>query len=148
MSGWLRHFTLSAQARTGFSVHILVWFAVAAVAAVAACMFLAVAVFLWLTLVYDPVTAGLVLAGFFLLITLIALTAALLARRRNMERARRELAAARSGGDWLDPRLLAIGLQVGQAIGWRRLLSLAALALLVAGVTREWRGGGDEPPEK
>jgi hypothetical protein len=60
-------------------------------------------------------------------------------RRRNMERARLEL-AARSSASLLDPKLVQMGWQVGQAIGWRRLASLAAVAVLAAGVAKEWSG--------
>ncbi len=48
--------------------------------------------------------------------------------------------SARSSTSWFDPKLVAIGLQIGQAIGWRRLASLAALAVLAAGLTKEWSG--------
>ena len=146
MSGWLRHLALNAQARTGFSPQIVVWSIVASLAATAAVIFLSIAAFVWLADRYDAVTAGLVLGFFFLLIALIALLACLLARRRNMERARLEL-AARSNANWLDPKLAAVGFQLGQAIGWRRLASLAAVALLAAGLAKEWFGGEDAQPE-
>jgi hypothetical protein len=35
---------------------------------------------------------------------------------------------------------MAMGFQVGQAIGWRRLASLGAVALLAAGLAKEWLG--------
>jgi predicted MFS family arabinose efflux permease len=35
---------------------------------------------------------------------------------------------------------VAIGLQIGQAIGWRRLASVAALAVLAGAVAKEWPG--------
>src|SRR5262249_30011067 len=95
----------------------------------------------------DALTAGVVLGCTFALIALIALVACLMTRRRNRERARLEL-AARSGTSWFDPKLVAIGLQIGQAIGWRRLASLAALAVLAGGVgnggarPRQAGGGG------
>jgi predicted Co/Zn/Cd cation transporter (cation efflux family) len=82
-------------------------------------------------------TAGVVLGCAFALIALIALLACLMTRRRNMQRARLEL-AARSSTSWLDPKLVAVGVQIGQAIGWRRLASLAALAVLAGGVAGEW----------
>jgi hypothetical protein len=153
MSGWLRHLALNAQARTGFSPQIVVWSIIAAVAATAAMIFFCIAVFLWLAERYDAVTAGLVLGFFFLLLALAALVACLLGRRRNMERARLEL-AARSNANWLDPKLMAVGFQLGQAIGWRKLASLAAVALLAAGLAKEWLGreeaqpgDGEPPPE-
>jgi hypothetical protein len=141
MSGWLRHFVLSAQARTGFSTEIAILAAVSALAALAAAIFLVVAAFVWLANRYDAVIAGLVLSGFFILVALIALVACLIARRRNMERARLELAArSNASANWLDPKFMAMGFQIGQAIGWRRLASLAAVALLTAGLAKEWLG--------
>jgi len=73
----------------------------------------------------------------FALIALIALVACLMTRRRNMERARLEL-AARSSTSWLDPKLVAVGVQIGQAIGWRRLAALGALAVLAGAAAKEW----------
>jgi hypothetical protein len=136
MRGWLRYFALNAQVRTGLSAAVLTWAIIAAVAGVVAAIFLLVALFIWLADVYDGLTAGVVLGCAFALIALIALLACVLIRRRNMERARLELAARSS--NWLDPKFLAVAAQIGQTIGWRRLASLAALAILAAGVTKEW----------
>lgn len=139
MSGWLRYLALNAQARTGFGPQIVVWSLIAVVASTAAMVFLCIAAFIWLADRYDAVTGGLVLGGCFVLLALIALTVSVVARRRNAERARLEL-AARSNANWLDPRLMAIGVQVGQTIGWRKLVSLAAVGLLAAVLAREWFG--------
>jgi hypothetical protein len=150
MSGWLRYFVLRAQASTGFSSPIVVWAVVAVVAAVVAVVFLLVAAFVWLSDVYDGLVAGLLLGGLFALIALIALVTAVLIRRRNMERARLEL-ASRSSTSWLDPKLMAVGVQVGQAIGWRRIAALVAVAVLAAGVAQEWSGrgkSGDDDKDK
>jgi len=35
-------------------------------------------------------------------------------------------------------------LQIGQAIGWRRLVSLAAVGVLAAGLAKEWMARGDD----
>jgi hypothetical protein len=151
MSGWLRYFALSAQARTGLSPQVIIWSVIAVIAATVALIFLCVAAFLWLADRYDAVIAGFLLGCFFVLVALLALLAAMLARRRNQERARLAL-AARSQASWLDPKLMAVGVQVGQAIGWRRLIPLAAVALLAAGLAKEWSGrdradpAEDEPP--
>jgi hypothetical protein len=151
MSGWIRHFALNAQARTGFSTQVVVWSVIAAIAAMVALVFLCIAAFIWLADRYDAVIAAVLLGFFFVLLALIALLAGMLARRRNQARARLEL-AARSNAGWLDPKLMAVGLQVGQAIGWRRLASLAAVALVAAGLAKEWssrdRAGpaAEEPP--
>jgi hypothetical protein len=139
MSGWLRYFVLRAQASTGFSSPILVWAVIAAVAAVVAAVFLLVAAFVWLSDIYDGLVAGLLLGGLFALIALIALVTAVLIRRRNMERARLEL-ASRSATSFLDPKLMAVGMQIGQTIGWRRIAALVAVAVLAAGLAQEWSG--------
>jgi hypothetical protein len=144
MRGWLRYFALNAQVRTGVSGPVLVLAIIAAAAAAAAVVFLLVAAFVWLADLYDSLTAGVVLGCAFALIALIALVACLMTRRRNMERARLELAARSS--NWFDPKLVAIGLQIGQAIGWRRLASLAALAVLAGAAAKEW-SGRDKPAE-
>jgi hypothetical protein len=153
MSGWLRYFALNAQARTGFSTAIVIWLLIAVVALAAAVAFLVVAAFIRLARDYGPLTASFVLAGVFVLIAVIAIVACLIVRRRNIRRAEREL-AARSSAAWLDPKVVAMGFQIGQSIGWRRLASLAAVALLAAGLAREWFGrddaappGEDSPPE-
>ena len=155
MSGWLRHFALSAQVRTGYSSQVVVWAVIAIVAATVALVFLLIAAFVWLADRYGSLTAGLVLGGVFIVVALIALIACVVTRRRNMERARLELAARNSAGaGWLDPKLLGVGFQIGQAIGWRKLAALAAVGLLSAGLAKEWFGRetprpqGDEPPSE
>jgi hypothetical protein len=141
MGGLLRYLTLNAQARTGLSRWILIWAAIAVVAAVVAVTFFLVAAFVWLAQRYSPLTAALVLGFLFLLLALIALVACLLTRRNNIQQARLALAARSGGGPpWLDPKLLVMGFQFGQSIGWRKLVSLGAVAVLVAVITREWLG--------
>src|SRR5258708_32541020 len=120
MRGWLRYFALNAQVRTGVSGWALGWALIAVAAAAAAAVFLLVAAFVWLADVYDSLIAGVVLGCAFALIALIALLACLMTRRRNMERARLEL-AARSSTSWLDPNLVAVRVQIVHAIGRPRL---------------------------
>ena len=76
------------------------------------------------------------LGGFFFVIAIIAIAACLTTRRHNIERARLEH-ASRSSADLFDPSLLALGLQIGRAIGWQRLASVAAAGVLAAGFTNE-----------
>ena len=42
---------------------------------------------------------------------------------------------------------MAIGYQIGQTIGWRKLVSLAAVGLLAAGLAREWLGRDKSPAD-
>ena len=85
---------------------------------------------MWLSHRYGAVIAGLVLGAAFLVVALVAIVACVFARQRNIERARLELEMRRSANaNLLDPKLMAIGYQIGQAVGWRKLFSLAAVAL-------------------
>ena len=136
MRGWLRYFALNAQVRTGLSAAVLTWAIIAAAAAAGAVVFLFLALFVWLAQLYGALIAAVVLGCAFALIALIALAVGLIARRRNMEHARVELAARSS--NWFDPRLLTVGVQIAQQIGWRRLVSLLGVALLAGGLAREW----------
>jgi hypothetical protein len=146
MGDWLRHIALNAKARSGFGPQLVVWFLIAAVALVLALGFLCAAVFVWLASRTDTMTASLIMAGGLAVIALIAAVAGWIARLHNMERARREL-AARSHAGWLDPKILAVGIEIGRAIGWRRVVTLAAVGLLAAGLGKEWFGSDARKPK-
>jgi hypothetical protein len=139
MSGWLRYLVLRAQASTGFSTPIAVWAIVGVVAAVIAVIYLLVAAYVWLAHRYDGVVAGLVLGGVFALLAAISLLICVFIRRSNIEQARLAL-ASRSTASWIDPKFMAMGMRVGAAIGWRRIATLVAVAVLAAGVAQEWSG--------
>jgi|tagenome__1003787_1003787.scaffolds.fasta_scaffold20223965_2 hypothetical protein len=149
MGGWLRYLALNAQVRAGFSTFALVWAAVAAFAAGLAVILLVIAAFFWLTDRYDPIKAGLILGGMFAIIALLAAGACVITRARNIARARRALAQRKSeNAGWLDPKLVAAGLQIGKDIGWRRVGSLAMVALVAAGLAYEWVGRKPSPPKE
>jgi hypothetical protein len=141
MGDWLRHIALNAKARTGFGPALIVWFVIILLSLALALGFFCAAAFVWLASRYDGVTAGLVLGCGFLLLAILAAFAGWITRLRNIERARREL-AARSHAGWLDPKFLAVGLEIGRTLGWRRLATLAAVGVLAAGLGKEWFGSG------
>jgi membrane protein implicated in regulation of membrane protease activity len=141
MGGLLRYFVLKAQVRAGLSAGIVVWAVLAAAAAAVAAIFLLTAAYIWVAHRYGAVRAGLAMAALFVVIAIIAAIASLLSRRSNMRRAQLELAERRrAGAGMFDPKLLAMGFQLGQSIGWRKLASLAAVAVLAAGLGNEWLG--------
>ena len=141
MGGWLRQILLNAQVRAGLSTGIAVWALVAAIAFPIALIFFLIAAYVWLSARYDSVIAGLIIGGAFLALALIAVLAAVIARWRNIERARFELEVRKSASPGLlDPKLMAMGYQIGQAIGWRKVVSLGAVGLLAAVLAREWIG--------
>jgi hypothetical protein len=137
MSGWLRHLELTVKSRTGLSEGVLVWGLIAVFCAAATLVFLIIAAFVALAERYGPLIAAMVLGGFFLLITVIAIGCCLESQRRTATGAKLAL-EARSHAPWLDPRFLGVGVQVGRAIGWRRLVPLAAVGVLAAGLAKEW----------
>jgi uncharacterized membrane protein len=140
MSGWLRYLTLKAQVSTGLNTQIAIWAIIAVIAAVVTLTFLLVAAFIWLSDLYDGVIAGLVLAAVFAVIAAVAAVVCVMIRRHTIESARLELAERSNAAPLLDPKLLGMGYQIGQTIGWRKLISLAAVGLLAAGLAREWVG--------
>jgi hypothetical protein len=140
MNNLLRHLMLKAQVNTGMGADMAAWGIAAIIAVAVTAGFLLLSTFIWLANRYDPLAAGLVLSGVFALVTFIAIGACLISRSRNSERARLALAARSNHTNLLDPRFAAVALQIGSAIGWRRLASLSAVGLLAAGLAREWFG--------
>ena len=140
IKGLMREVTLAIQSKTGATAGFFISLGLAAVAAMTAFVFLCVAAYVWLESRFGGVYAGLIVAGFFILIVLIAALFAAMSRRRARERAILARAARAHGGSWLlDPRILTTAMQMGRTIGWQRLLPLALLGFLAAQWAREHR---------
>ncbi len=139
MGGWRRYLELKAQAKTGLSSGLFIWALLATTFAILTAAFILLVAFIWLAERYDPLSAAAALAGFFLLVTIIALICCLWSRRRTMERAELALAGRRNA-TWLDPKVLGSAIQVSRAVGWRELLPLLAVGVLAAGAGMEWIG--------
>ena len=137
LSGWVNYLRLTAKAKTGLSPAVVIFAVVAATGAATTFVLAVFAAFIWLANRYTPLTAALVLTGFFLLLTILAGIGALMAQRRTVERAKVAL-ATRSNSPLIDPGMLAILLQVGRGIGLRRIVPLIAAGVLAAGFAREW----------
>jgi hypothetical protein len=146
MGDWLRHIVLTAKARSGFGPQLVFWLLIAAVSLALALGFLSAAVYVWLASRTDTMTACLIMGSGFLVIAFVAAVAGWIVRLHNMERARREL-AARSQAPWFDPRFLTVGIEIGRTLGWRRIVTLAAVGLLAAGLGKEWFGSGKRKSE-
>jgi hypothetical protein len=140
----MRDIVLAIQAKNGVSAGVVVWLAVVAVAAFAACAFLCVAAYQWLVLNYGSVFAGLIMAGVFILIAVIGAVVSALLRRRNRERAILARAAKAHAPSWLlDPRLLATAMQVGREVGWERIIPIALVGFFAAQWARQKRDKGE-----
>jgi hypothetical protein len=140
LRGIARDITLSIQARNGVSPAVVVWTAVIGVAAFVAFVFLCVAGYAWLSLRFDAVTAGLIMASIFAVIAVIAALIAALMRRRVRERAILARAAKAHSPSWLlDPRILGVAVEAGRSIGWERIVPVALLGFVVAQWARDYR---------
>jgi len=144
MGGWRKYLELQLQAKSGLNSALVVGALIGLVSAAVTFVFLLVAAFVWLARRFDPLVAGLVLGGIFLLITIFAVGYALWSQRRTAQRARLALASRRSAS-WLDPKLLAGALEVSRAIGLRKMIPLLAIGVLAAGAAMQL--GGRERPD-
>ena len=145
LKGIAHDIALSIQARNGLNPAVIVWTAITVLAVFVAFIFLCIAGYAWLSLRFDPIIAGLIMAGIFVVIALFAALIAALIRQRVRERAILARAAKAHAPSWLlDPKLLGIAVEAGRSIGWQRILPVAVLGFVVAQWARESRGN-DKP---
>jgi len=143
----LREVTLTIQSKNGASVAVFVWIAVIAFASLAAFVFLCIAAYDWLSLRYDSVTAGLIMAGLFVVIAVFAGIVSALMRRRVRERAILARAAKAHAPSWLlDPRILNAAVQAGRSFGWQRIVPVVILGFMAAQWARESRDKAQQDP--
>ena len=139
MSGWFRYLKLQAEARTGLNNTVIAWAILAVVCGAVTFVFLILSIGIWLAEHYGPLAAALALGAFFLLVTMVALVACVIGHRRSIRRASQAL-AMHGNAPWVHPKTLVVGMQIGRAIGWRRLVPLIAVGVIAAGLTKEWFG--------
>jgi len=142
----------------------LICAAVAAMAGVVAILFIGIAIFIWASNNYGSLQASLAMAGFFLVVALIAISVLLYARseaakravkRAEQERREREEQAKKAPSAWLDPALipalLPIGVKAASIALRHRGLLIALISSAVVGWTmlreRNEEPAGDEAAE-
>ena len=144
----VRDLTLLVQSRTGITTTYIVWLGVIALAGMTAFAFLCVTGYVWLSLQFGSVFAGLIMTGVFVLIAILGLLICALARRRARERAILARAARAHAPSWLlDPRVLTAAVQIGREIGWQRIVPVALAGLMAAQWAREHRQRGRDVAE-
>lgn len=144
----VRDTALLVQSRTGITTSYIIWLGVIALAGLAAFAFVCVTGYVWLSLQFGSVFAGLIMAGVFVLIAIIGLIVCALTRRRARERAILARAARAHTSSWLlDPRLLTAAVQIGRQIGWQRIVPVALAGFMAAQWAREHRQQSQEPAE-
>ena len=120
------------KARLNVSLRATAWGAVAALAGAVAVLFFCIALFAWLAQKYGSIMAGLVLGGIFLLIMLTTGITCMAIRRKRVRLRVRE---ATSGSNWWqDPALVLTALQIARMIGVRRLVPIAIVGGIAAGL--------------
>jgi hypothetical protein len=135
-----REITLFIQARSGLSTSVVVSAVVIVVALLVAFAFLCVVAYAWLMVQFGVVFAGLIMAGVFAVIAIIAAVVCAAARRRAREQAILARAARAHSPSWLfDPKVLNVAVEAGRTIGWQRIVPVALLAFLAAQWAREYR---------
>jgi hypothetical protein len=112
------------------TVGMAAWIAAAVIAIGCALVMFAIALFIWLSDRYDALTASLILGGGFAALAFIFFLGALYIHSRR-EQERRMVAARRAAQStaWMEPAILAAGLDLARLIGGRRAASLAAGAV-------------------
>ncbi len=135
-----REITLFIQSRSGLSTSVIVSAIMIVAALLIAFAFLCVAAYAWLMVMFGAVFAGLIMAGAFLVIAIIAAIVCASARRHVREQAILARAARAPSPSWLlDPNVLGAAVDAGRTIGWQRLVPVALLAFLAAQWAREYR---------
>jgi uncharacterized membrane protein YbhN (UPF0104 family) len=112
------------------TVGMVEWIAAAVIATGCALVMFTIALFIWLTQRYDALTASLILGAAFTALAFIFFLVVLYIRSRR-EQERRMIAARRAAQSppWMEPAILAAGLDLARLIGGRRTASLAAGAV-------------------
>jgi hypothetical protein len=135
-----REVTLLIQSRSGLSTPVVVSAVVIVAALLVAFAFLCVAAYVWLAVQFGTIFAGLIMAGIFAVVAIIAAIVCAAARRRARERAILARAARAHSPSWLfDPKVLGAAVEAGRTIGWQRIVPVALLAFLAAQWARENR---------
>jgi hypothetical protein len=150
MGDWLGYLRLTARAKTGVTGNVLLTGAGFAWALMATGLWLSVTIFVFIGNGYAwPWQNQWVFAGCMLLLGWLAITAILAFftyRERNKAKQRAEAALAAEKAALFDPSMISVGLEIGRAIGWRRVVSLAGVALLATGLAKEWFAHDKPPP--
>jgi hypothetical protein len=107
-------------------------YAVAGLAGAVALAFALAALFSWLSGLYGPITACLIIAGSFVVLALIPLFVLMSIQRREEARIAAAAAKARTT-QWINPATLSLGLEAMRMVGKNRGLAAGAIGALLLG---------------
>jgi len=147
IEGLVRYAVRAVKAETGASPEGIVWLFVIPVSLMFGLLFLSWSAHVALAELYGAAIAALIVGCVYLAIAAMVIARFVVIRRRIAAEARAQLAANNKGPAFpIDPTMLTIGLQIGRAIGWRRIVPLAAVGLLALGLAGGRSRGADQPP--
>jgi uncharacterized membrane protein YbhN (UPF0104 family) len=139
MSALTRYLLNTAQAKTGLSSSVVIGYLAQAALGVITVVLLLVGVFFVFSDYFGfggtKTSIGMFLVFLALLAGSVIWTSS--AKKRTKEEAERALSAPKAPIILYAP-LLKAGLQLGRAVGWRRLLPAAVVTLAATGVAAEW----------
>ena len=114
--------------------------------------FLCAAAFMFVLQKYGPVEACLAGAAVFFVVTAIAAGSYMVRKRQieiRMEKAAKAAAKSAANSPLLDPAMVAVGIQVARAIGFKRVLPILAIGGVALGImaARGHANPSEEPAE-
>jgi hypothetical protein len=152
IEGLVRDAVRAAKAEIGASPEGIAWLALVPITLFFGLAFLSWAACVQLAELYGAAIAGLIVGCAYLVIAGAVIARFMVIRRRIAAEARAQLAAAKASASgpasWpIDPAMITVGLQIGRAIGWRRVLPLAVVGLLAFGLASSRSHTADHPAE-
>ncbi|MCP4619368.1 MAG: hypothetical protein GY844_23380 [Bradyrhizobium sp.] len=133
---------------TGITLRLTSLAAAAAVALFITTCFLCAAAFMFVLEKYGPIYACLTGAAVFFVVTAIA-AGSYMVRKRQIRIQMEKAAKAAANSPLLDPAMVAIGIQVARAIGFKRLVPILAIGGVALGLlaARGHASPSEEPAE-
>ena len=150
MPGIRDYLELKIQSKTGINSAVIGGAIVTILACSIAMVFALVFLFVWLADRYSPMAAALVLTGAAMCLAIVSAVLTLGAHKRVVAVAEQGL-LKNSALSVVQPAYLKTAIQVGNAVGWKKLIPLVGVGLIAAGVAKEWngkKGGGADARDK
>lgn len=133
---------------TGITLRLTSLAIAAAAALFITTCFLCAAAFMFVLQKYGPVEACLAGAAVFFVVTAIA-AGSYMVRKRQIEQRMKKAARAAANSPMFDPTMVAVGIQVARAIGFKRVLPILAIGGIALGImaARGSAAPAEEPAE-
>src|ERR1700704_4926027 len=139
MPGIRDYLELKIQSKTGINSAVIGGAIVTILACYISMVFALVFLFVWLADRYSPMAAALVLTGAAICLAIVSAVLTLGAHKRVVAVAEQGL-LKNSALSVVQPAYLKAAIQVGNAVGWKKLIPIVGVGIIAAGVAKEWNG--------